>query len=137
MKKAPFHLSLPCTSIFKTIDFYVDVVGAGLGRNTTRWVDIDLFGNQITFTRSGDFKFEFKSYKFEEAVLPSFHYGVIIDSQEWDRLYKKLGLSEYELTAKATFLQGKTGEHTSFFVKDPNGHTVEFKCFKRTKEIFS
>lgn len=137
MKKAPFHLSLPCTSISKTINFYVDVIGAGLGRNTTRWVDIDMFGNQITFTRSGDFKFDFKSYKFEDTVLPSFHYGVIVDQQLWDQLYVKLQASEYSLTTKSTFLQGKTGQHTSFFVKDPNGHTVEFKCFKNAREIFS
>tara|TARA_R110002167_G_scaffold163242_6_gene359974 strand:+ start:4124 stop:4540 length:417 start_codon:yes stop_codon:yes gene_type:complete len=136
MKKAPFHLSLPCLSISKTENFYVDVIGADLGRHSSRWLDVDLFGNQITFTKSGAFDFTYRSYKFEEAVLPAFHFGVIVDRETWDRLYHKLTASEYELTTEATFLKDKVGEHVSFFVKDPNGYILEFKSFLKTKEIF-
>lgn len=136
MKKAPFHISLPCTSISKTKDFYVDVIGAGLGRNTSRWLDVDLFGNQITFTKSGEFNFAYRSYKFEHSVLPAFHFGVIVDHETWERIYHKLMASEYEITTEVTFLQGKTGEHVSFFIQDPNGHMVEFKSFRNQKEMF-
>ncbi len=136
MKKAPFHLSLPCTSISKTEDFYVDVIGAGLGRHTPRWLDIDLFGNQITFTKAGNFNFEYRSYKFEDSVLPSFHFGVIVDRDIWDTIYNRLMASEYEITTEVTFLKEKTGEHVSFFIRDPNGHMVEFKSFRNPKEMF-
>ncbi|MGB5554886.1 MAG: VOC family protein [Flavobacteriaceae bacterium] len=136
MKKAPFHLSLPCTSISKTEDFYVDVIGASLGRHSSRWLDIDLFGNQITFTRAGEFNFTYRSYKFEDSVLPAFHFGIIVDRATWDLLYNKLSASEYEITSEVTFLRDKTGEHISFFIKDPNGHMVEFKCFRDQKEMF-
>lgn len=115
MKTAPFHLSLPCRSISKTEDFYVDVIGAGLGRHSPRWLDIDLFGNQITFTRSGTFKFDYKSYRFEDSVLPSFHFGVIVDREVWDKIYHRLSASEYGITTEVTFLRDKTGEHVSFF----------------------
>lgn len=137
MKTAPFHLSLPCRSISKTEDFYVDVIGAGLGRHSPRWLDIDLFGNQITFTRSGTFKFDYKSYRFEDSVLPSFHFGVIVDREVWDQIYHRLSASEYGITAEVTFLKDKTGEHVSFFIQDPNGHMVEFKSFRSIKEMFS
>lgn len=136
MKKAPFHLSLPCLSISKTQDFYVDVVGAAMGRNSSRWLDIDLFGNQITFTKSGAFDFSYRSYKFEEKVLPSFHFGVIVDRETWNRLYQRLMASEYEVTTEATFLKDQIGEHVSFFVKDPNGHMLEFKSFLESKQMF-
>jgi extradiol dioxygenase family protein len=136
MKKAPFHMSLPCLSISKTMDFYVDVIGADLGRHSTRWLDIDLFGNQITFTRSGEFNFSYRSYKFEETVLPSFHFGVIVDRALWETLYQKMMASEYEVTTEATFLKDQVGEHVSFFVKDPNGHMLEFKSFLKTKDMF-
>jgi len=136
MKKAPFHLSLPCSSISKTEDFYVDVIGASLGRHSSRWLDIDLFGNQITFTKSGDFNFAYRSYKFEESVLPAFHFGVIVHHDTWEVLYNRLSASEYDITTETTFLKDKVGEHVSFFIQDPNGHMVEFKSFRDQKEMF-
>ncbi len=137
MMPSRFHMSLPCTSVLKTKEFYTEVIGARIGRNSSRWIDVDLFGNQITFTRCGEFKFDFKSYKFEETVLPAFHFGVIIDRSTWDSLYNRLNESEYDMTREATFLKDKKGEHTSFFIRDPNGHTLEFKTFKIPKDIFS
>lgn len=136
MKNAPFHLSLPCLSISKTEDFYVNVIGARLGRHSSRWLDIDLFGNQITFTRAGDFNFAFKTYKFENTVLPAFHFGIIVDKETWDQLHNKLVQSEYELSTEVVFLKDCKGEHHSFFIQDPNGHMVEFKSFRKQEEMF-
>ncbi len=137
MKNAPFHLSLPCRSISMTEDFYVTVIGASLGRHTSRWLDIDLFGNQITFTRAGEFNFDYRSYKFEETVLPAFHFGVIIDQETWKNIYDRLMDSSYDITNEVSFLLGKPGEHRSFFIQDPNGHMVEFKCFKNQGDMFA
>lgn len=137
MKHCSFHLSLPCYSVSKTKAFYVEYLGATLGRHATQWADIDLFGNQITFTKSGEFSFIYKSYKFEEKVLPSFHFGVILNKKDWDAIYERLLKNPEKLTKATTFLRDKTGEHSSFFVEDPNGYVVEFKCFKQTGEVFS
>jgi extradiol dioxygenase family protein len=137
MKTLPFHLALPCSSISVTRDFYVGTLGADLGRHTTHWLDIDLFGNQITFTKSGPFNFNFKSYKLEDSILPSFHFGIIVDKETWVSLYANLSNSEYEVTSEVVFLKDKKGEHRSFFVEDPNGYRVEFKCFNREKDIFA
>ena len=136
MDQLPFHLSLPCRSISVTRDFYIDTIGARAGRQTSKWLDVDLFGNQITFTKSGPFDFSYKSYKFEDTILPSFHYGVIVDKDTWLSLYARLNESRYEVTAEVVFLRGKSGEHRSFFVLDPNGYRVEFKCFSQPKDIF-
>jgi len=136
MKKAPFHLSLPCLSISKTKEFYVHLLGAHLGRFASHWLDIDLFGNQITFTKAGDFNFVFKTYKFENSMLPAFHFGVILDKETWEKCYRRIAESEVKLTEKTLFLENKSGEHTSFFVQDPNGHTIEFKCFSEQEEMF-
>ncbi len=137
MEHAPFHMSLPCYSISKTRAFYVDVIGAEIGRNSSRWLDVNLFGNQITFTKSGEFNFVFRAYKFGDTVLPSFHFGVIVDSDTWERMYKKLNAPEYELTTEVTFLKDKTGEHRSFFIQDPSGHSLEFKTFNDQSEMFA
>jgi hypothetical protein len=137
MKNLPFHLALPCRSISVTKDFYIDTLGADLGRHTTHWLDIDLFGNQITFTKSGPFEFACKSYKFEGTILPSFHFGVIVDKETWISLYARLNDSRYEVTTEVIFLVDKKGEHRSFFVQDPNGYRVEFKCFSQPKDVFA
>lgn len=109
-----------------------------LGRHTETWLDVNLYGNQITFTKSGDFNFNFKDYRLGDHVLPSFHFGVIVDTDYWGELYTKLFQdSQLEVTTEVSFMEHKIGEHLSFFVKDPNGYMIEFKSFKSAKEIFA
>ncbi len=136
MPKAAFHLSLPCISVSATKKFYSQTLGATLGRMSTQWVDVDLFGNQITFIQSGVFNFQFKSYKFEEAVLPAFHFGVLVEGSQWEELLKRLEGLSLELPVNSLFLQGHVGTHRSFFVEDPNGYMVEFKHFLQPSDVF-
>ncbi|WP_025740842.1 VOC family protein [Aquimarina pacifica] len=137
MKKAEFHLALPCEDLEKTKNFYVYKLGGQLGRYSDTWIDINFYGNQITFTKAGNFNFNFKNYRLGEQVLPSFHFGVIIDSERWDTLYLRLCSMNLEVTTEVTFFENKVGEHLSFFIKDPNGYSVEFKSFKNHGEIFT
>ncbi len=137
MKKAEFHLALPCEDLEQTKEFYIYKLGAKLGRYTDNWTDINLYSNQITFTKAGDFNFDFKNYRLGEQILPSFHFGVIIDVETWGKLYSRLFSMDLEVTTEVTFFENKIGEHLSFFVKDPNGYMVEFKSFKDHREIFT
>lgn len=132
-----FHLSLPCLDIEDTKQFYANLVDANSGRESVNWIDIDFFGNQITFTKSGKFDFNFKNYKFEQKIIPSFHFGVILEKDVWNKLYEKINSLDRFFMDKSKFLKKKPGEHSSFFVKDPNGYIVEFKCFEKDDSIFS
>ena len=136
MINAKFHLALPCSNIEETREFYIDIVKAKLGRNTEKWLDINLYGNQLTFTQAGQFKFDFKNYKLDEFILPSFHFGVIVPMDTWRELYTRLFKMDLEVTTEATFMEDRTGEHLSFMVLDPDGYMLEFKCFKNEEEIF-
>ncbi|WP_412987656.1 VOC family protein [Pontimicrobium sp. IMCC45349] len=131
-----FHLSLPCKNLVDTKMFYVDTIGATLGRYANNWLDVDLFGHQLTFTQAGKFDFINPSYMFEGKILSSFHFGIILDIDSWEKNYTKLINQDLELTKQTTFLKNKVGEHISFFVTDPNGYIVEFKSFKNKEEIF-
>ena len=135
--KAQFHLALPCENLEETKSFYKNTLGMEIGRQGTNWIDVNLFENQITFTEAGNFNFDFKNYRFGSQILPSFHFGVIVDIDLWGKLYAKLFQMDLEVTTEATFLENKVGEHLSFFVTDPNGYMVEFKSFKSDGEIFS
>lgn len=137
MKKAKFHLALPCEDLEKTKDFYINKLDAEFGRSTDNWLDVNLGGNQITFTKTGEFSFDFQNYRLNNQILPSFHFGVIIDVETWGKLYSRLFSMDLEVTTEVTFFENKVGEHLSFFVKDPNGYMVEFKSFKDHREIFT
>lgn len=131
-----FHLALPCLDLGLTRKFYVELVGATLGREGVNWVDINLFGNQLTFTKSGAFRFESKNYRFENHVIPSFHFGVIVDKKQWNQLYDSMHDQwNFELD-KTSFLENRFGDHRSFIVIDPNGYKLEFKCFVKADEVF-
>ena len=131
-----FHMSLPCLSVKETKNFYTNSIGATPGRHTQNWVDIDLFGHQLTFIKAQKFNFNSPNYVFEGKILPSFHFGIIVDEKTWNEIYPKLNKQGLDIVEKATFLSNKAGEHTSFFINDPNDYMLEFKCFKDSKNIF-
>ena len=129
-----FHMSLPCLSVRDTKSFYVNNIGANMGRHTQNWIDINLFGHQLTFIKAAKFDFNNPNYVFEGKILPAFHFGVIVDSIVWKKIYSNLQDSGLELVTESTFLEGKIGQHKSFFIQDPNGYMLEFKCFKKPTE---
>ena len=133
---ASFHMSLPCLSVRATKSFYADNIGASLGRRTQNWVDVDLFGNQLTFIKAEKFSFNSPNYVFEGKILPSFHFGIIVNLNDWEQIYTRLNEQKLDLVTQATFLEDKTGEHVSFFIKDPNDYMLEFKSFKNPNSIF-
>tara|TARA_Y100000815_G_scaffold156315_1_gene142049 strand:- start:4360 stop:4755 length:396 start_codon:yes stop_codon:yes gene_type:complete len=129
-------MSLPCLNVEETKDFYINNIGAFLGRTNENWVDINLFGHQLTFIQAEKFNFNSPNYVFEGKILPSFHFGVIIDVDNWGKIYTKLTKQELEVVTQTTFLKDKTGEHLSFFINDPNDYMLEFKSFKDPKAMF-
>ena len=132
-----FHLALPCKDLLETRWFYENILELPIGRSSENWMDVNLFGNQITFTSVGEYKFDFKEYRLGKHILPSFHFGVIVDQDVWGLLYTKLFQeNKQDVTTEVSFMENKVGEHISFFVKDPNGYTIEFKCFKNSAEVF-
>lgn len=132
----PFHISLPCRHIEATRKFYTQILGAKVGRSTQNWIDIDLHGHQLTFTNSGKFHFDYPNYSFEKTVLPSFHFGVLLPASIWQPLYDRMKSEAFVYIDKTEFLKGKSGEHKSFFLRDPNGYIIEFKCFSDSDAVF-
>ena len=132
-----FHMSLPCLSVKATKSFYVDSIGATIGRNTETWVDVNLFSHQLTFIKAEKFNFNSPNYVFEGKILPSFHFGIILDKHLWEDIYSRLRNKNLELVEQSNFLKDKSGEHNSFFIKDPNEYMLEFKNFKNPENMFT
>lgn len=136
MKKTTFHLSLPCKDIEETRRFYTEELNFTLGRSSYTWFDVNMLENQITFTVDENAKITTNNYDFEDVLLPSFHFGVIINERIWNDLFEKYKGKDYFVITSKPFLQNHKGEHRSFFVKDPNGYYIEFKNFLDITQIF-
>ena len=132
-----FHMSLPCLSIEDTRNFYIDNIGGSLGRTGENWVDINLFGHQLTYIQTEKFNFNSPNYVFGGKLLPSFHFGIIVAVEKWKALYENLSNSNLKKVTQTTFLDDKRGEHCSFFIKDPNDYMLEFKSFKDPNHMFT
>lgn len=132
-----FHLSLPCKSISTTKSFYIDQLEAYAGREVSTWVDIDLYGNQITFIKDESFHFDYHDYRFGDSIIPAFHFGILLEKSVWEELFDKLSETKITLTEKRSYLKAEPGEHQSYFLEDPNRYTVEFKCFSKEGDTFN
>ena len=71
-----FHLAFPVINLDDTIDFYVNVLGAKIGRKSTNWVDFNLHWNQITVHQDNIFKK--LTPVFGRGSVPKNHFGIIL-----------------------------------------------------------
>ncbi len=131
-----FHISLPCDDVRTTKAFYVEELGFKTGREAVNWVDINLYGNQITFAQHVCPTITTKNYSLDGNRLPVFHIGLLMDRENWKRELKKHLTKDYLEIEPSSFLKGKIGEHDSFFIKDPNNYYLEFKTFSDQDGIF-
>lgn len=134
--ESTFHLSLPCKNIEETKKFYLQDLELTSGRQGSYWVDVNLFNHQITFVQVDKYKIDTPNYTLEKNILPSFHFGVILDHESWEEVYDIVNYWTLDLITKTTFFKDKSGEHMSFFVNDPNGYTIEFKSFIDYSSVF-
>lgn len=131
-----FHVSLPCNNIETTRKFYTQELGFSLGREAHNWIDVNIFGNQITFAQSPDSVISTKYYSLDGKRLPIFHLGIILPHEKWYAELEKFENKPYLEIEPTVYMQDNVGEHDSFFIKDPNGYCLEFKTFKGSAEIF-
>lgn len=119
-----FHLSIPVLDMASARDFYVNVLGARVGRANDRWLDILLWGHQITLQLRPD------------DVLPpeqqgKRHFGVVLPWQEWELQVSKVrSLAHSFLTEPSILLAGTADEHAKFYLMDPSYNVIEVKAYR-------
>ena len=103
MNSQNFHISLPCNNIQETKKFYQNQLGFEIGRSSFSWFDVNIMGNQITFTIDEKAKIKTTNYEFEDAWIPSFHFGVIVDEETWGELFNKHNREPYFIKSSTPF----------------------------------
>lgn len=133
---APFHLALPVHDLAAARAFYVDVLGCGLGREAERWVDVDLFGHQVSLhlaEGAGD-----RAHNpVDGDAVPIPHFGVVLPWEAWhalaDRLRERV---DFVIEPRVRFA-GEVGEQATMFFRDPAGNALEFKSFADPTQLFA
>ncbi|MEM8986590.1 MAG: VOC family protein [Pseudomonadota bacterium] len=133
----PFHLAFPVDDLAAAERFYVDQLGCAIGRRSDRWIDFNFFGHQITAHHSPDEVRAAKTNKVDGQNVPVRHFGAILSPDAWRALADRLQASEIDfLIEPQTRFSGEPGEQGTFFVQDPAGNGLEFKCFADMAQVF-
>ena len=132
-----FHLAFPVTDLTKTRQFYVDVLGCRVGRESERWIDFDFFGHQIT-AHLTDTHHALAHNPVDGDAVPVPHFGVILDWDKWRELSQRLErLGTAFVIAPRIRFKGEVGEQATMFLTDPCGNHLEFKAFQDMKQVFA
>ncbi len=124
MKMEPsFHLSVGAKNIDESIAFFVKLLGAKvLHRDPSGYVNIDLFGSQITLKHNPDIS----------PDLPDFHFGVNLDLESFEELAKR-ALNQgrqFVHMEPEVWDSGTPLERKKMYLKCPTGYLVELKGYK-------
>ena len=125
-----FHLALPVADLAAAERFYVGVLGARVGRASGAWLDILLWGHQITLHQQ------------PAEVLPpggqgQRHFGVVLPWPEWERL--AAGLRERGqpfLSEPAVSRAGTPQEQAKLHLADPSHNIIEIKAYRQIEAVF-
>ena len=127
MDRYIFHLSIPVSDLTSAKRFYVEVLGATIGRENEAWLDILLWGHQITLQHR------------PEEVLPlskqeKRHFGVVFPWAEWERQTERIGkLPVGVLEGPVIKLAGTEDEYGKIYLHDPSGNVIELKAYRNVQ----
>ena len=136
MASRAFHYAFLVRDLEETRRFYVDVLGCREGRSTATWIDLELFGNQLS-CHLGTPPAPASCGQVDGITVPMPHFGAVVSFDEYDRLAARLTAAgvAFVVTPRIRY-PGEPGEQGTFFFLDPSGNALEFKAFRRHDEVF-
>jgi len=137
MSSYPFHLAFPVSDLEQARDFYTDILGCSLGRESDCWIDFNLYGHQIVAHLSKNKQKKTNNNYVDGDRIPLRHFGVVLPWLEWQKLSKKIRKKGIPFLIKPKIrFKDKAGEQATFFIQDPSGNALEFKSFQDDSVIF-
>ena len=119
-----FHLSIPVADLQTAKTFYVEVLGASVGRETREWLDILVWGHQITL-----------QLRPTEVLAPQQqgkrHFGVVLPWEEWEGEATRISSIGASFLSEPRVLNGgTTEEQAKFYLADPSHNIIEVKAYR-------
>ena len=116
----PFHLSFVVPNLEKAREFYVNLLGCFVGRDTGAWIDIIFYGHQVTMHQERD---GMVSKRID-------HFGPILEKGQWSEVLALLKANGVQFVLEPLVKSENTeNEAGKFVVKDPAGNLLEFKYY--------
>ena len=119
-----FHLSIPVADLAAAKRFYLEGLGARIGRENEEWLDILLWGHQITLQKRPN------------EVLPisgqgKRHFGVTLPWNEWEQHVRRIqSLGIGFLSDPIVLFKGSPEEQAKFYLADPSNNVIEVKTYR-------
>ena len=134
----PFHLAIPVDDLAAAERFYCGLLGCNKGRTASRWIDLDFFGHQVTLHLVDRDDSTPATNPVDGDSVPSRHFGVVMDMDDWRALADKLERAgcEFLISPRIRF-QGEVGEQATLFLRDPASNALEFKSFADPSRLFT
>ena len=123
-----FHISIPVSELEAAKRFYVEVLGARTGRENGEWLDVLLWGHQITLQRR------------PEEVLPlkrqgKRHFGVILPWAKWEHEAERIrALGVPFVSEPEVLFRGTSEEQAKFYLQDTSHNVIEVKAYRNLAE---
>jgi len=119
-----FHLALPVDNLDASKRFYIDVLGAKIGRENSEWLDILLWGHQITLHLRPD---EVLSKERQGKR----HFGAVLPWSDWQHLAENIRNKSIDfLKRPEILLAGTPEEQAKFYLQDPSNNIIEIKAYR-------
>ena len=138
MTTPPFHLAYPVTDLNEARLFFTSMLDATVGRSAERWVDLNLFGHQISLHLVDGQDLNSATNAVDGDQVPTLHFGCVLEWTAWETQYDVLNerRAEFIIDKKVRF-KGEVGEQGTYFIKGPCGIALEFKSFKDPSQLFA
>jgi uncharacterized protein len=139
MTLQPFHLAFPVHDLAAARDFYVGLLGCGVGRSSDAWIDFDLAGHQIVAHLDPAMQSKAAhSNPVDGHDVPVPHFGVVLAWDDWQALADRLTAAgvQFGIAPYVRFV-GQVGEQATMFFRDPSGNALEFKAFRDIRQLFA
>jgi extradiol dioxygenase family protein/ketosteroid isomerase-like protein len=126
MERHIFHLSIPVSDLETSKRFYVGVLGAAVGRENADWLDVLLWGHQITLQRRPD-----DVRTLEEQGKR--HFGATLPWSVWEAYVGMLRSKNVTFLGEPKIMaEGTPDEHGKFYLVDPSNNVIEVKAYRDT-----
>ncbi len=133
----PFHLAVPVDDLRAARQFYGELLECPEGRSSNTWIDFNLFGHQFVVHLAQPVG-QPQANDVDGDNVPSFHFGCVLDWDDWHVLAGKLVASNVDFVIKPKIrFEGEVGEQATMFFRDPAGNALEFKAFKDPSQLFA
>ncbi len=119
-----FHLAFPVRNLEESKRFYVDILGAKIGRENPEWLDILLWGHQITLHLRPD-------DVLSRNNQGKRHFGAILPWDEWQQLAEVISATNAQFHSEPEiFFSGTPQEQAKFYLEDPSHNVIEIKAYR-------